>query len=148
MERLTDERDTKTSMSPWDWCGLDRYCKRDCFEPTPCKIPAMARRLAEYEDTGLTPAEIEQMKTEREWVSVKDGFPNQTEKAESIYDPQTLTEIDVEYHAVSDLVIVCVLNDDGETFVCDDMLVDGKWVNFPFPEWEVTHWIKLPAKPE
>ena len=58
MERLTQEGSTKCSMDPWDWCGLDRDCKRDCFEPTPCPIPIMARRLAEYEDTGMTPEEI------------------------------------------------------------------------------------------
>jgi hypothetical protein len=48
-------------MDPWDWCGLDKECKRDCLEPTPCKIPALARKLAEYEDTGMTPEDIKKV---------------------------------------------------------------------------------------
>ncbi len=56
--RLTPKDSTKCSMSPWDWCGLDKDCKRDCFNPEPCRIPEPARRLAAYEDTCLTPEEI------------------------------------------------------------------------------------------
>lgn len=54
MERFFDKDSTKCSMSPWDWCGLDKDCKRDCWKPTPCKIPEMARRLAEYQDACAT----------------------------------------------------------------------------------------------
>ena len=49
-ERLTGKNDTKCSMSPWDWCGMDKNCKRNCFNPEPCKLPEKLRRLAEYED--------------------------------------------------------------------------------------------------
>lgn len=49
-ERLTGRDDTKCSMSPWDWCGQDATCKRDCFKPEPCVLPDKLRRLAEYED--------------------------------------------------------------------------------------------------
>lgn len=72
MDRLTHKESTKCSMSPWDWCGLDKDCKRDCFNPEPCRIPELARRLAEYEDTGLVPhditalqIEVERMRLER-----------------------------------------------------------------------------------
>lgn len=68
MERLTNPLSTKCSMDPWDWCGLDNVCTRDCFKPTPCKIPIMARRLAEYEDIGLKPDEIARLRAELEQV--------------------------------------------------------------------------------
>lgn len=58
MERLTPKDITKACNDPWDYCGLDATCKRDCFKPTPCKIPKMVHRLAEYEDTGLTPMQV------------------------------------------------------------------------------------------
>lgn len=50
MERLTDKSFTKACCDPWDFCGLDSVCKRDCFKPTPCKIPALVYRLAQIED--------------------------------------------------------------------------------------------------
>ena len=61
MDRLTDKNTTKRSNDTWDLCGLDNVCKRDCWKPTPCKIPNMVYRPAEYEDTGLTPAEVAEL---------------------------------------------------------------------------------------
>ncbi|MEG1391241.1 MAG: hypothetical protein RSD07_12835 [Angelakisella sp.] len=58
MERLTDKDLTKACNDTWDYCGLDSVCKRDCWKPTPCKIPKMVHKLAEYEDTGYTPEQI------------------------------------------------------------------------------------------
>ena len=58
MERLTHKDLTKACNDPWDYCGLDTVCNRDCFKPTPCKIPKMVHRLAEYEDTGLDPKQV------------------------------------------------------------------------------------------
>lgn len=65
MSRLTDPLSTKCSMSPWDWCGLDNVCNRDCFLPEPCKIPKLARRLAEYEDVLYTPDGTEPITLDR-----------------------------------------------------------------------------------
>lgn len=39
MERLTSEDIGKASFDTWELCGLDHECKRDCWKPTPCKIP-------------------------------------------------------------------------------------------------------------
>ena len=50
MERLTNKDLTKACNDPWDYCGLDSVCKRDCHKPTPCKIPKIVHRLAEIED--------------------------------------------------------------------------------------------------
>ena len=58
MERLTSTNLRKACNDPWDYCGLDNVCKRDCFEPTSCKIPKIVDRLAAYEDTGLEPEDL------------------------------------------------------------------------------------------
>ena len=50
MERLTHKNLTKACNDPWDYCGLDSVCKRDCHKPTPCKLPKIVHRLAEIED--------------------------------------------------------------------------------------------------
>lgn len=62
-ERLTPVHGwMNASYDTWELCGLDHVCKRDCWEPAPCKIPKMLYRLAEYESTGLSPSEIEALK--------------------------------------------------------------------------------------
>lgn len=58
MERLTNKNLRKACNDPWDYCGLDNVCKRNCFKPSPCKIPEIVDRLAAYEDTGLEPEEV------------------------------------------------------------------------------------------
>lgn len=50
MERLSNKNLTKECNDPWDYCGLDSVCKRDCHKPTPCKLPKIVHRLAEIED--------------------------------------------------------------------------------------------------
>lgn len=50
MERLTNQNLRKACNDPWDYCGLDNVCKRDCFRPSPCKIPEIIDRLAAIED--------------------------------------------------------------------------------------------------
>lgn len=50
MKRLTDKDTNKACFDTWELCGLDSVCKRDCYKPTPCKIPKIICRLAELED--------------------------------------------------------------------------------------------------
>ena len=50
MERLTNKNLTKACNDPWDYCGLDSVCARDCHKPEPCKIPRITHRLAAIED--------------------------------------------------------------------------------------------------
>ena len=50
LERLTNKILTKARNDPWDYCGLDSFCTRDCFKPTPCELPKVIDRLAEIED--------------------------------------------------------------------------------------------------
>lgn len=50
IDRLTNKDTLNVSFDTWELCGLDSECKRDCWKPTPCKIPQMVRKLAAYED--------------------------------------------------------------------------------------------------
>lgn len=60
MERLTESY--WMNLDPWECCGQDNYCKRDCHEvggcTNGCKVPKLYARLARYEDTGLMPEEV------------------------------------------------------------------------------------------
>jgi hypothetical protein len=85
---------------------------------------------------------------EIQWIPVSNELPQQKEESQGIYDPDTLAEIDRRYYMASDLVIVYVQDKEGESFVADDILVDNNWVNFPYPEWEVTYWMPLPPPPK
>ena len=60
MERLT--RKNWRNLDPWETCGNDNYCKRGCHDQGGCTkgciVPRIYGRLAVYEDTGLEPEEI------------------------------------------------------------------------------------------
>ena len=60
MERLTKKN--WRNLDPWETCGQDNYCKRGCHEQGGCTkgciVPRIYGRLAAYEDTGLEPEEI------------------------------------------------------------------------------------------
>ena len=60
MNRLTREDINKVCYDCWELCELDGVCNRDCFKPTPCKIPSMISKLAKYEDTGVEPEELQE----------------------------------------------------------------------------------------
>ena len=96
-ERLTPEHWWNNACyDTWEICGLDYVCKRDCREPVPCKIPQMLYRLAAYENTKLTPEQIEAQQQEIEqlkevnrqlmWENISDNMSENitAEQAEQI----------------------------------------------------------------
>lgn len=69
MERLTDP--CWKNLSPWECCGQEYFCERDCHEEGGCTngciVPKIYGRLAAYEDTWLTPEQCaEYGKADRE----------------------------------------------------------------------------------
>ena len=52
MERLTNKN--WQNLDPWECCGQDNYCQRDCHGSGGCTngciVPKIYRRLAEFED--------------------------------------------------------------------------------------------------
>jgi hypothetical protein len=63
MERLTSK--IWRNLEPWECCGQEEYCKRDCHEKGGCAngciVPRLYSRLARYEDLGLLPEEIDEL---------------------------------------------------------------------------------------
>lgn len=61
MERLTNK--AWQNFDPWECCGQDHYCQRGCNDPGGCTkgciVPRLYARLGAYEDTDLTPEEID-----------------------------------------------------------------------------------------
>lgn len=68
MERLTDT--FYGNLDPWECCGQDYYCQRGCHDEGGCRngciVPKLYYRLAAYEDTGLTPEEVEALKADND----------------------------------------------------------------------------------
>lgn len=68
MERLTNK--AWRNFDPWECCGQDKYCQRGCHDPGGCTkgciVPRLYARLGAYEDTGLTPKEINDLASVRE----------------------------------------------------------------------------------
>lgn len=62
MSRLT--KTNWKNLDPWETCGQGMYCTRNCHEDggcaNGCPVPKNYRRLAKYENTGLTPEEIKE----------------------------------------------------------------------------------------
>ena len=65
MERLT--RKNWRNLDPWETCGQDNYCKRGCHEQGGCTkgciVPRIYARLSAYEDTGLEPEQVLELKS-------------------------------------------------------------------------------------
>lgn len=65
MERLTIKN--WRNLDPWETCGQDNYCKRGCHEQGGCTngciVPHIYARLSVYEDTGLKPEQVMELKS-------------------------------------------------------------------------------------
>ena len=71
------------------------------------------------------------------WIPVTERLPVEREEDD-----------EGEKHTASDIVQVAVMDSLGNKFVSDDMLYDGKWVNYPWGDFEITHWMPLPEPPK
>lgn len=83
MERLTDP--CWKNLDPWECCGQDKFCNRDCHEAGGCTngciVPKLYVRLAGYEDTCLEPWQADAAKS-----IVEMAFEDKPERAERIRD--------------------------------------------------------------
>lgn len=80
-----------------------------------------------------------------EWTPCSERMPEEREEPTPIFDPVTLTEIDVRYYTISDHVQITVKDKKGERFVSDDYVVNGKWHLFNETSgFEVLAWQPLP----
>lgn len=71
------------------------------------------------------------------WIPVSERLPDEREEE----DESGLDET----YMTSDLVLVTVVDDEKNTFVSDDIIVDGEWVNFgDFNYCRVIAWKPMP----
>lgn len=83
MERLTDP--CWKNLDPWECCGQDKFCNRDCHEAGGCTngciVPKLYVRVAMYEDAGLELWQADAAK-----YIVETAFEDKPERAERIRD--------------------------------------------------------------
>ena len=105
---------------------------------SPNKKEELINRLAEYEDTGLTPQEIYSLKASTilkvirgEWIPVEEALPE---------NPDVMVLVQVSGWPVKNIELI----DACELAQCDPK--EG-WILEMFPEWEDAHpiaWMTLP----
>lgn len=84
-----------------------------------------------------------------EWISVEDRLPKENEIERSFFDHETLALLDVETQLCSDEVLVVVrVIEENYAFVATDCTKEGKWLNWQYGDYEVTHWMPLPKAPK
>ena len=102
-------------------------------------IKAQAKRIGELEELVEDRTKAVLFYAEREkWIPATERLPEELLKEGDDEKP----------HTASALVLVAVMDEANRQFVSDDITFDGEWVNFPSPEFEVTHWKPMPKGPE
>ena len=115
MERLTHPRNSGIKTGYW----------------SPNKKDELIERLAAYEDTGLTPEEIKELKENKNprWIPVEERLPEE----------DTIVLL-----TVSGLYSCITFSDATEL---GNLCSDGSWFIEGYPDWdnpEVTAWMPLP----
>ena len=134
MERLTYDF-CLGNIHCWQVKGADnRECRQVCEEQGEngckgCPIALAFDRLAAYEDTGLTPEEVQAM----QWIPVEERLP----KPEFKDQQRGFYLVTLSNGVVKELIY--------EFRHYDNMIFDVGWHDTAFP---VTHWMPLPAVPK
>ena len=113
MERLTHPRSSGIKTGYW----------------SPNKKDELIERLAAYEDTGLTPEEIERLKEQHRWIPVEERLPEE--------DVIVLVTVSGFYSHFTF----------SNTIELGNLCSDGSWFIEGYPDWdnpEVTAWMPLP----
>ena len=118
MERLTKKVDGV-------WTALCKYGN----SPYPVVTQEIIDRLAAYEDTGLAPVEVQQMR----WIPVEERLP----KPEFKDQQRGFYLVTLSNGVVKELIY--------EFRHYDNMMFDVGWHDTAFP---VTHWKPLPKPPK
>lgn len=113
MERLTHPRNSGIKTGYW----------------SPNKKDELVERLAAYEDTGLTPEEIERLKEQHRWIPVEERLPEE--------DTIVLLTVSGLYSCITF----------SDAIELGNLCSDGEWFIEGYPDWddpEVTAWMLLP----
>ena len=122
MERLTHERNSGIKTGYW----------------SPNKKEELVCRLAEYEDTELTPQEVYELKAgtiikviRREWIPVDERLPE---------NPDELVLVQVSGRPVKNIEFI-------DAFKIANYVPEEGWILEMYPYWEDAHpvaWMTLP----
>ena len=113
MERLTHPRSSGIKTGYW----------------SPNKKDELVERLAAYEDTGLTPEEIERLKEQHRWIPVEERLPEE--------DTIVLLTVSGLYSCITF----------SDAIELGNLCSDGEWFIEGYPDWDdpnVTAWMPLP----
>ena len=86
-------------------------------------------KLMEYEDTGLTPEEIERLKEQHRWIPVEERLPEE--------DTIVLLTVSGLYSCITF----------SDAIELGNLCSDGEWFIEGYPDWDdpnVTAWMPLP----
>ena len=117
MERLTHPRNSGIKTGYW----------------SPNKKDELVERLVAYEDTGLTPEEIERLKEQHRWIPVDERLPEDDNYILLSFSNFSLPLIG-RYEADNDGGGAFYLgdNDEGDTCLSEDLYVNA-WQPLPEP---------------
>ena len=137
MERLTYDF-CLGDIHCWQVKGADnRECRQVCEEQEEngckgCPIALAFDRLAAYEDTGLTPEEVQQMR----WIPVEERLPEENVTVLAFNaDPHAEKYVLARYRTV--VYLGC--------YWCQ---FDQEYDSWCASCWKVTHWMPLPQPPK
>lgn len=122
-------------------CGETRggsFC-----EAGACTQRKVWERLKAYEDSGLTPEQVQNMR----WIPVEEGLPKEHY---SVFakDKGTNRWNSYMWESQSDSCNVVVQFKDGSRMVTSCRTQDGKWARHPMLKGNITHWMQLPDLPD
>ena len=125
-------------------------------------------RLAEYEATGLIPAEVDallyqlkhirrelddatnhlvDLRMQQRWIPVTERLPKERDSIfKKFYGTNKWTS--AMFQTTSDDVLVVVSYKDGSKSVKTMRTLDGEWRIADGRPWNVTHWMPLPEPPK
>ena len=106
-------------------------------EPDDDEVDKVYMKLKAYEDTGLTPEEVEKMRDEHRWIPVTERLPETRE-----YRTTFLATVSCEFWKNNKTLVVewentTIRGKDASRWIWNDRL-------FP-KEWEIIAWQPLPA---
>ena len=117
------------------WVGEEFWTSAE--EPDDDEIDKVYMRLKAYEDTGLMPEEVEQMRDDRRWIPVTERLPETRE-----YRTVFLATVSCEFWKNNETLVVewentTVRGKDVSRWIWNDRLFPG--------EWEIIAWQPLPS---
>ena len=120
--------------------------RKHCWDKGACENCDFGKA---YENLNKKVKRLEAKNQQIKWISVEERLPEEKEIERSFFDHETLALLGVEPQLYSDEVLVVVrVIEENHAFVATDCTKEGKWLNWQYGDYEVTHWMPLPEAPK